>query len=76
VRQKDYIPMADMIQVNSSAVSAVGYENGTLYLQWKTGKLSTHPNVPVAVWNQLLAAPSIGQFIATHIRNKYKATTE
>lgn len=65
----------EMQSVNSSAVSAVGYENGTLYLQWKTGKLSTHPNVPVAVWNALLAAPSIGQFIAQHVRKQHPSTT-
>ena len=64
----------EMIPVSSEAVSAIGYDGGTLYLQWKsTGKVSEHPGVPVATYNGLMQAESKGKFIAQHIRKAHPA---
>lgn len=62
----------DMIPVNSDAISALGYDDHKLYVRWKkTGKTYIHKNVPQSVYEQLLAAPSIGKFFSAHVRNQY-----
>jgi KTSC domain len=62
-----------MIPVNSSAVAAVGYENGVLVVQFhnnpKTYKL---PNVPYSLFAAFVNAPSPGGFWNRHLRGKFK----
>lgn len=66
--------MIDLIPVESDAVSAIGYSNGTLTIQWNGGKTYNYSGVPQAVYNGLMAAESKGKYIAQHIRKQYPGT--
>lgn len=46
-----------MIPVSSSNLSAVGYENGILYIRFHGGQLYRYYNVPEVVYRQLMSAP-------------------
>lgn len=61
----------DMIPVDSDAVVAIGYQNGTLAIEWKGGKTYTYPGVPAATYQALMAAESKGKFIAQFIRKQH-----
>jgi hypothetical protein len=66
----------DMISVDSEAVSAIGYENGTLSIAWRNGKTYTYQGVPVATYQGLMAAESKGKFIAAHIRKQHAGVAQ
>lgn len=62
-----------MITVNSSAISAVGYEADTMQMRirFKQGETYTFCRVPQNVFEGLLAASSKGTYYDRHIREKY-----
>jgi hypothetical protein len=61
-----------MIPVSSSNLSAVGYENGILYIRFHGGSLYCYYDVPEYVYQELMSAPSHGNYFAAHIRNVYR----
>ena len=61
-----------MIPVSSSDLSAVGYENGILYIRFHGGQLYCYYDVPVYVYQQLMSASSHGKYFAANIRNVYR----
>lgn len=62
----------NMTPVNSSNLSSVGYENGILYVRFNSGTLYCYFDVPVYVYQELMAADSHGKYFATNIRNVYR----
>lgn len=60
-----------MIPVSSSNLSAVGYEDTTLYVRFHSGSTYAYFNVPENVYNGLLAAPSKGKYLASVIKGSY-----
>ena len=66
----------NMIPVSSSNLSAVGYENGILYIRFHGGQMYCYYNVPEVVYRQLMSAPSHGsthgKYFAANIRNVYR----
>ena len=48
----------NMIPVDSSNLSSVGYENGTLYVAFNSGGLYSYSGVPASVYSGLLNASS------------------
>ncbi|WP_347450729.1 KTSC domain-containing protein [Acetoanaerobium noterae] len=64
----------NMIPVSSSNLSAVGYENGTLYVSFHSGGLYSYANVPESVHKSLMSAGSKGSYFAAHIKNFYSTT--
>jgi KTSC domain-containing protein len=58
--------------VNSSAIRAIGYDGSTLTVEFHTGRTYEHPDVPDAVFEGLMQAPSKGTYYNQHIRGKYK----
>lgn len=58
-----------MISVNSSNLSSVGYDNGTLYIRFNRGGLYSYSNVPEYVYRELLSASSKGTYFHTYIKN-------
>ena len=60
--------------VTSSNVVAIGYDPGTLTLEveFKNGAVYQYFDVPETVYQELMRAGSIGQFIYTNIRNNYR----
>lgn len=63
-----------MISVNSSNLSSVGYENGNLYIQFNHGGLYCYHNVPESIYHGLLSAGSKGKYHAAYIKNSYNFT--
>ena len=61
----------NMIPVNSSDLSGVGYENGTLYIAFHSGGFYSYSGVPASVYSALLSAPSKGRYFHANIRNVY-----
>ncbi len=63
----------DMIPVNSSNLSAVGYDvsTQTLYIAFRNSGLYAYSNVPESVYRGLMAAPSHGQYHAAFIKNAF-----
>lgn len=58
-------------EVYSSSVDAVDYENGTLRVMWKNGKISAYAGVPERLAGQVMNAPSIGQALRSDIIGVY-----
>lgn len=62
-----------MIPVNSSAIAAIGYEDGTLFVLFhKNPKIYPLPNVPYSLFDAFVNAPSPGEFWNRHLRGKFK----
>lgn len=55
----------------SSFISAVCYKKNNLYVKLKTNECYLYYNVPETVYNEFLAAPSMGVFYNEKISNKY-----
>lgn len=64
----------NMIPVNSSNLSKVGYSNGTLYIEFNSGSLYSYSNVPEHIYNSLLSASSKGKYFHAYIKNSYEFT--
>lgn len=60
----------DWQTVDSSNVSAVAYDADfqRLYIQYKGGSTYVYEDIPSNVWQSLLSADSIGEFIYDEIR--------
>ncbi len=61
----------NMIPVDSSDLSSVGYENGTLYIAFNSGGLYSYSGVPASVYSGLLSASSKGRYFHANIKNAY-----
>ena len=62
----------EMIPITgSSAINAIGYENGTLAIEFHQRKIYFYPNVPEQLFKDFLTAPSHGKFFDNYIRDKY-----
>lgn len=60
-----------MIPVTSSNLSSIGYENDTLYIRFHDGSLYSYSDVPFSVYQNLLSAPSHGEYFHAHIKKNY-----
>jgi len=62
--------------VTSTNVIAVGYDPNTLTLEveFKDGAVYQYFDVPETVYQELMRAGSIGQFMHANIRNNYRYT--
>jgi hypothetical protein len=60
--------------VTSSNVIAIGYDSNTLTLEieFKDGGVYQYFDVPGTVYQELMRAGSIGQFMHANIRNNYR----
>ena len=61
-----------MIPVNSSAIAAIGYENGVLAVTFHNTGTYHHPGVPYSVFIGLMQAGSKGAYYNRHIRGRYR----
>lgn len=60
--------------VFSSHIAAIGYEDGMLVVQYKTGRVAHYSGVPPDVAERVLSAPSVGEAMHAEIRGKYDHT--
>ncbi len=63
-----------MTKVVSSNVHSVGYDFGseTLHVDFNDGSRYRYFDVPEAVYDAFLAAPSKGSFVWTTLRDRYR----
>ena len=59
-----------MIEVVSSNVVAIGYEENKLYVNFKTGSY-VYYDVPQKIYDGLLKAESKGKYMWAHVRDVY-----
>lgn len=62
----------NMISVSSSNIASIGYENGTLHVQFHSGGLYAYFDVPEYVYVELMAAASHGKYLRNHIKGRYQ----
>ena len=62
----------DLREVTSSNVDAVGYDNGTLFVRWKSGKLSSYSGVPPDVAERAANSWSVGTFVRESVIGRYE----
>jgi hypothetical protein len=58
--------------VNSSSVRSVGWQDGTLELEYVGGSVYRYYDVPQPTYAGLLAAESIGNYVNTEIKPYYE----
>lgn len=61
-----------MIPVQSSDLARVGYESGTLCIQFNSGGIYEYYNVPESVYNGLMSASSHGKYFHQFIKSNYR----
>ncbi|UWQ53265.1 KTSC domain-containing protein [Leisingera caerulea] len=57
--------------VNSSAISRIEWDNGTLSIWFHQSGRYDYFNVPAQVYSDFLCAPSKGTYYNSHIRDRY-----
>lgn len=64
----------EMIRVNSSAISAIGYDPTTQHMriEFVEGHTYTFCRVPSRIFDGLLASSSKGTYYNNYIRDKYQ----
>ena len=60
-----------MIPVNSSAIAAIGYENGVLAVTFHNTGTYFHPGVPYELFERFMHSGSKGYFYNAYIRGRY-----
>jgi len=63
--------MPEMIQVSSSNISAVGYENEIVYVRFLNGSTYMYKGVPDFEFENLKNAPSVGSYFNRNFKNVY-----
>lgn len=60
--------MLRLLPVESSSIKAVGYAEGTLYIQFTSGSVYCYKDVPADMFVKLINADSVGHFFAAEIK--------
>lgn len=61
----------EMMKVESSNVIAIGHDGNDLYVEYASG-IYKYNNVPKALYEKFLKAPSKGKFMNEEIKDKYE----
>jgi hypothetical protein len=61
------------VAVASSNVKSLGYDNGTLHVEFKSGAVHAYYKVPADAFEALVDAPSIGKHYAAYIRGQFRS---
>ncbi len=63
----------DMIEVSSSNVGSIGYDENLqlLYIRFLNGSLYIYKGVPIMEFHGLLNASSVGSYLHRNIKNLY-----
>lgn len=59
--------------VSSSTIVSVGYDpkRATLEIEFESGRVYQYYDVPANLHDEIMQAPSKGQFFNTHIKDRY-----
>jgi hypothetical protein len=64
--------MPDMTPVQSSQIESIGWEEGMLYVQFKSnGALYSYDGVTYEMYSHLLSSDSVGSTFSREIRNVF-----
>jgi hypothetical protein len=65
-----------MIPVDSSNLSAVGYDSTTkiMHIRFNSGRLYAYYNVPESIYRELMNAESLGRYFNSLIKGFYDDT--
>jgi len=58
-------------RVNSSNIASIGWENGTLEVEFHDSGVYQYSGVPEAVYRAFLSAYSKGSYFHDHIKDRY-----
>lgn len=61
-----------MINVESSNIESVGYESGSLFVKYQSGKTYKYDEVPEDLFYNILGARSKGKMINESVKPNYK----
>lgn len=61
-----------LTKVASSNINAIGWEAGTLTVQFNNGGVYAYLDVPEVVFAQMLVAKSVGQYFAREVKASYE----
>ena len=59
-------------EVNSSNIKSVGYLNNNLLVEYHSGDVYSYKQVPALLYDKLVTADSVGRFVNSEIKSKYK----
>ena len=59
-------------QVTSSNISSIGYQDGTLEIQFNSGEIYQYTSVPLEVYQNLMNASSHGTYLNSFIKGNYQ----
>lgn len=62
----------ELVEVESTNLRKVGYENGSLFLEYSSGALYQYDEVPKNLYEELLTSESKGKFVNACVKGKYK----
>lgn len=64
-----------MIQVKSSTIKAIGYDEktGTMIIRFKGDRLYHYATVPIELYNNFMVSQSKGKFFHKNIRGKFES---
>lgn len=65
------MPLPEMKSVYSSNVDTIGYDNGDLYVQWTTGRVSVYHGVPASVASDVAGSWSVGKALREQVKERY-----
>lgn len=70
-KTKEKTPHANKLQLNSSVISEVEFQDNVIYITFQTGGVYAYYNVPRKVYDGLVASQSPGKYFHDHIKDKY-----
>jgi hypothetical protein len=57
--------------VNSSSVRSIGYDNGTLEVEFNQGLIYQYYQVPVEIYENIFKCESIGSYIFKNVKKEF-----
>ena len=60
-----------MTPVTSSQIKSIGYDSGTLYIEFLKGSVYTYSDVPELCFKLMLKVESPGKYFSEYIKGKY-----
>ena len=62
----------NLTEVNSSNINKIGYENGNLYVEYKSGSTYLYKDFPQNLYESFMSAESKGRFMNSEVKGKYE----
>jgi hypothetical protein len=62
----------DRMQVESEPVASVGFDDGTLEIEFTSGRIYQYFDVPAQMYEHLLSAESVGGYFNANIRGHFR----